>query len=1639
MEKIKGILKNKKALILIISALFLVLALSMSYAFFTGITNNDKKQEAKLNTGTMALTFRDGNNGVNAKLMLGESVTKKFIIENTGSLEASLSLDWDQLINTYMDGSLTYRLVRTENDVEVEEIIPKTNMPVSKEKLTQTLASELSVPSKKTYYYDLIITLNNLDVDQESDKEAVYNTHFNVGLPLQYRYYTLIVDPNGGTWKEFTTSQSYLLKNNETLKNITNPTRVGYTFGGWELKGTSSTYDSGTFTMGISDASLTAKWTAEKYTVTIDPAGGDYNGERELQVDYGDSVTLSEPTKTGYTFSHWETTGGTLSDNTLTITDPNNVTVTAKWTPNKYSYIVKHNKQNIDGNGYTTYETETIENIDYGTEVTPEYKSYDGFTQPTEKKTITIQEDNSLNVVEYNYDRIKYTLTVNPDGGTGGTTTQEVYYEGTINLTEPTKTGYDFQKWTVESGTGTLSDNTFKMGLGDTTIKANWKAQEYSLTFNPNGGAVTQGSKKITYGSTYGELPTATRDGYEFLGWFESQMGGNEVTSETSVDKEGNVTVYAGWKPNRYTLTFNLDGGNYDGTLPTEIDYDSTITLKVPTKTGYTFSGWSVSTGTIDGNNFTMNGISDVTLTATWDAISYNYKVIHRKMNVDGSTYTEVEEDTVSDSLPYGSPIPNDVKEYPGFASPNKIDKTIDVDSETPEKNVITYDYKRNQYTLSINTDGGVYSSDVSKKLYYEETTTLGTVTKTGHTFTNWSEPTIGTLSGNKYTMGVGDETLTANYTTNDYGYLVNHKKQNINDDGYTIYETETITEKVPFGSKVTPPVKDYGLGFNSPAPSELTIGEDTDPPTKNIKNYEYDRNIFKLTLDLDGGSITGGSSFDMKYESTKTLGTPTKTGYSFDKWIKTSGPENSTLTGSTFKMGTGVSTVKATYTINSYGYTVKHMKMNTDGSTYSQADTESKSGTYGTSATGTPKTTYTGFEAGTCNTITVGANASSNIVECKYPRKKYTLTINPNGGTYSGSTTVTDYYEKQITLGSLTKAGYTHSWSVTSGSGTVASNTFTFKASNATITANWSPGTYTVTLNANGGYFESTSVRTKTTTVTYNSTYGAGTLGSLPTPTSTQTGYTFLGWYTTSATSGGTEISNSTNVSITANQILYARWKCNTLLAIRSTSYSEKMWQHRTNITKIIFENTMSAPTNYIYSYDISKDSDSSVMAYLVTDTSDSSKYVAHIQADGKIYANQQSGWLFNAFTNLKSIEGLQYLDTSNVVYMWGMFRVCRSLTALDLSNFDTSKVTNMEEIFADCESLTSLDLSAFNTSKVTDMNNMFIGCSNLTSLNISSLNTSKVTDMNCMFSHCSSLTNLDLSHFDTSNVTNMSNMFDRCESLTNLNVSNFNTSKVTDMHGMFDVCQKLTSLNVSSFDTSNVTNMNCMFFFCQSLTSLDVSHFDTTNVTNLGDMFNYCQKLTSLDVSNFNTSNVTDMGSMFFACHRLTALDLSSFNTSKVTDMSSMFSSCNGLTSLDVSNFNTSNVINMNNMFWGCGGLTSLNLNNFNTAKVTNMEGMFYNCSKLQSLDLSNFDTSKVTLMGGPNSYDYGMFEKCSSLRTLNLQNWDVFSVTDNTNMFTEVSYYIRITVSTTTMRTWVINASDNPKLSTSKVVVA
>ena len=171
-----------------------------------------------------------------------------------------------------------------------------------------------------------------------------------------------------------------------------------------------------------------------------------------------------------------------------------------------------------------------------------------------------------------------------------------------------------------------------------------------------------------------------------------------------------------------------------------------------------------------------------------------------------------------------------------------------------------------------------------------------------------------------------------------------------------------------------------------------------------------------------------------------------------------------------------------------------------------------------------------------------------------------------------------------------------------------------------------------------------------------------------------------------------------------------------------------------------------------------------------------------------------------FQGYVNLTSIEGIEYLNTSQVTDMHNMFSECSHLQTTDFSGFDTRKVKDMSYMFHNCGSLKSLDISNFNTSEVTDMRGMFDGCTGLTSLDLSHLNTSKVSVMASMFQSCINLLSVNLSGWDTRNVISMTSMFRRCLSLKTLDLSGFDTrEKTCTMGDMFKVCKELTTIFVS------------------------------------------------------------------------------------------------------------------------------------------------------------------------------------------------------------------------------------------------
>ncbi len=251
---------NRKMIIFIVRLSLTIFGFGMiTYSFFSTSIDADNL-EAVIDVGTMKVKFADGNSTINERLMLEEEIVKEFTIENTGDLDAEINIEWLDLINTYMLGSLTYTLEQSEEKITgYEEILSKTEVPVSNTEYSYTLIPDLQIPVGKTYYYRLRIKLNDLEVEQNEDINAILSTKFNATPVSSDRSYTLEIDPNGGILEGTNENVPKQLKYGEAT-TVEEPNGVGAIFKGWKVSGYESTISENTFTMGKSNTKLIAQW-----------------------------------------------------------------------------------------------------------------------------------------------------------------------------------------------------------------------------------------------------------------------------------------------------------------------------------------------------------------------------------------------------------------------------------------------------------------------------------------------------------------------------------------------------------------------------------------------------------------------------------------------------------------------------------------------------------------------------------------------------------------------------------------------------------------------------------------------------------------------------------------------------------------------------------------------------------------------------------------------------------------------------------------------------------------------------------------------------------------------------------------------------------------------------------------------------------------------------------------------------------------------------------------------------------------------------------------------------------------------------------------------------------------------------------
>ena len=495
------------------------------------------------------------------------------------------------------------------------------------------------------YEYDKTNKIHRIfkpNKDITSDKECTINL-IATGLLIQY-------DLNGGTGN----CESLSVTKGSKLTNIcTSVSKPGYMFKGWkDASGNIVTKD----TIVNDNLKLTAQWEIKKYTLTVKPNGGVWNNQTEnktIEQEYMSTTTIDNPTK-GSTYKitfDSNNTNATISKNIVEAERPFNNwkltkdvnDVTTKLENNKFTFgtsnaTIEANYRVNSNNTTLALISKTGHICKWNTKSDGSGTSYtSGYTNYSANSNITLYAICSANSYKVSLD--------NQGATTAGTSSVSVTYGKNIsNITVPAKA----YKVTLVYDSTKTEEKTVKLTFGGYYSETNGKGIQYINASGSGVKAYDKASNTTLYAkwnSASITLPTPSKTGYTFDGWYTQSSGGTKVSN--TYTPAGNVTLYAHWTNVNYTLTINPNGGIWNNTTSNSTKTgttNSTLSIANPTPPkGYTvsfntnggsslssitstksFSGWSNSgSGSISGTTYTF-GAGNGTLTANYKNNSVN-------------------------------------------------------------------------------------------------------------------------------------------------------------------------------------------------------------------------------------------------------------------------------------------------------------------------------------------------------------------------------------------------------------------------------------------------------------------------------------------------------------------------------------------------------------------------------------------------------------------------------------------------------------------------------------------------------------------------------------------------------------------------------------------------------------------------------------------------------------------------------------------------------------------------------------------------------------------------------------------------------------------------------------------------------
>ncbi len=489
--------------------------------------------------------------------------------------------------------------------------------------------------------------------------------------------YTIRYDLNGGSGNFPSATQDF--KSSYAI-STSKPTRTGYTFMGWTMSTNNTVVQAGGNFIVERDVTLTAKWTVNRYTVTyvLDGGSGSFSTRT---LDYGDmfQVINHEPTRPGHTFEGWR------HDATRVVYKPGDqfkmmsrdVRLIAIWSTNDYTV-----RYDLNG-GSGSFQSSTLRyNTSYRVLGKPQRAGWE-FIGWRRSDTGSIVHPNDTFRLERNvtlraqWKINQYTVTYDTDSGSGSFPPQIHNYGAshTVTTRKTTYPGWVFIGWRrtdtnqdVKAGSSLTVDRNI-------ILKAQWRRETYTVSFNANGGSGAPAAQTKEYGRTLSlSNSKPTREYYNFAGWTtRSNGGGSNYQAGSSFGLNENTTLYAQWTRRRRNVRFNTNGGS-GGSPNTMVDEGSYYTLTrawLPTRGGHMFAGWTHGGKRYNPSTKVWVGTSDVTLTAQWRTPRVGDRIRIR----EGARYSSTSKGEQGNAIPYPHSIGpsglGDVHEITNVGSPS--------------------------------------------------------------------------------------------------------------------------------------------------------------------------------------------------------------------------------------------------------------------------------------------------------------------------------------------------------------------------------------------------------------------------------------------------------------------------------------------------------------------------------------------------------------------------------------------------------------------------------------------------------------------------------------------------------------------------------------------------------------------------------------------------------------------------------------------------------------------------------------------------------------------------------------------------------------------------------------------------------